>query len=72
MNGMQVQLPDRVTLQLSAQDVVTIIGALHDSGPYKAVMPVVRAVEQQLLSQQIRTPIAPPPAEVVADQPDPS
>lgn len=63
-NGMQVQLPDHVTLTLTAQDVVTIIGALHDTGPYKAVMPVVRSVEQQLLSQQIRSQV---PEQTAAD-----
>jgi hypothetical protein len=65
--GTSVQLPERVTLNLTAQDVVTILGALQDTGPYKAVLPVIRAVEQQVLSQQIRpqvsvpAPVAPPP-----------
>ena len=57
MNGTNIQLPEYVQLKLTAQDVVTILGALHDTGPYKTVMPVIRNVEQQLLSQQILVPI---------------
>lgn len=65
--GMQIQLPERITLQLSTQEAVTILGALQEFGPYKAVLPVIRNVEQQLLAQQVpaAAPI-PPPAEEVA------
>ena len=65
-NGMQVQLPDLVTLQLRAQDVVTIIGALHDAGPYKTVFPVVHALETQLMAQQIRPDLNQQAAKAVA------
>ncbi len=52
-NGMQVQLPESVTLRLKTQDVITILGALGEYGPHKAVNPVIKNLEQQLLSQQI-------------------
>ncbi len=55
--GTQVQLPENVTLRLKTQDVITILGALGEYGPHKAVNPVIKNLEQQLLSQQL----APPP-----------
>ena len=51
--GTQVQLPENVTLRLKTQDVITILGALGEYGPHKAVNPVIKNLEQQLLSQQI-------------------
>ena len=67
-NDTQVSLPERVTLQLTAQDAVTILGALHDAGPYKTVFPIVRALEQQLVAQAKRpAPLAevlPAPEEI--------
>lgn len=63
MNGMQVQIPDSVTLQLSARDVSIILQALQGHGPFKAVAPVLQVVEFQLLSQQVRDPIKPPPVD---------
>lgn len=51
--GMQVQLPENVTLHLKTQDVITILGALGEYGPHKAVNPVIKNLEQQLLSQQL-------------------
>ena len=59
--GTQVQLPENVTLRLKTQDVITILGALGEYGPHKAVNPVIKNLEQQLLSQQIAQQIAPPP-----------
>lgn len=63
--GMQVQLPARVTLNLSTQDAITTLGALQDAGPYKTVFPVIRAIETQLMAQQVqaKAPIVPPPVE---------
>jgi len=66
----QIMLPERVTLQLSGQDVVVILGALGEYGPYKAVLPVIRIIEQQMLSQQVKSEYqGPPPGapEVPAD-----
>jgi hypothetical protein len=60
--GMQVQLPENVTLHLKTQDVITILGALGEYGPHKAVNPVIKNLEQQLLSQQIY-PTPPPPVD---------
>lgn len=59
--GMQVQLPERVTLQLTTQDAITILGALQDAGPYKVVFPVIRTVEQQLMAQQLQQQFKGPP-----------
>ena len=57
-----LQLPDRVTLGLATQQVATILGALHDAGPYKVVFPIVRDIEQQLMTQQIPPKyVGPPP-----------
>ena len=66
MSGMQVKLPDTVTVQMSAQQVVIILDALSNHGPYKSVGPVIGAIEQQLLSQQIpnQPPAVSPPADV--------
>ena len=52
-NGMPINLPERVTLQLSGSDVAVILNALQEHGPFKAVFPVLGTIEQQLLSQQI-------------------
>jgi hypothetical protein len=64
--GMQVQLPTNVTLQLVTQDVIAILAALGDSGPHKLVNPIIRSIEQQLLAQQLpqikNPPVLPPPA----------
>ncbi len=69
--GTQVQLPESVTLRLKTQDVITILGALGEYGPHKAVNPVIRNLEQQLLSQQLlqkhQGPPAPPPPPPLAD-----
>ena len=67
--GMQVQLPENVTLHLKTQDVITILGALGEYGPHKAVNPVIRNLEQQLLSQQLLQKYQgpPPPALTLAD-----
>lgn len=62
--GMQVQLPERITLSLSTQDAITILAALQDTGPYKTVNPVIRTIEQQLLAQQLQQK---QPAPVEAD-----
>lgn len=59
--GMQVQLPENVTLHLKTQDVITILGALGEYGPHKAVNPVIMNLEQQLLSQQIKPKYQGPP-----------
>ena len=72
-NNQQVSLPDRVVLQLSAQEAMTILTALHDAGPYKVVLPIVRLIEQQLVAQANKpqysgptpgapAPFLPPPA----------
>lgn len=50
---MQIMLPERATLQLASAEIVTILGALSE-GPHKTVSPIIRTIEQQLLSQQIR------------------
>ena len=66
-NGMPINLPERVTLQLSGSDVAVILNALQGHGPFKAVFPVLGTIEQQLLSQQVlASPITPPtpPAEL--------
>ncbi len=64
--GTQVQLPENVTLRLKTQDVITILGALGEYGPHKAVNPVIKNLEQQLLSQQLAPPPpAPPPLAAV-------
>jgi hypothetical protein len=64
--GMQVQLPTNLTLQLVVQDVIAILAALGDSGPHKLVNPIIRNIEQQLLAQQLpqtrNPPVPPPPA----------
>ena len=52
-NGMPINLPERVTLQLSFSDVAVILNALQGHGPFKAVFPVLGTIEQQLLGQQI-------------------
>ena len=59
--GMQVQLPENVTLHLKTQDVITILGALGEYGPHKAVNPVIKNLEQQLLSQQLLQKYQGPP-----------
>ena len=51
--GMQVQLPENVTLQLSGSDVAVILNALQEHGPFNTVFPVLGTIEQQLLSQQL-------------------
>jgi hypothetical protein len=69
MNGMQVNIPDVVSLQLTARDVSTILEALQGHGPFKVVVPVLQSIEQQLLSQQVRAaapPAAPLPSLVEA------
>ena len=72
-NNQQVSLPDRVVLQLSAQEAMTILTALHDAGPYKVVLPIVRLIEQQLVAQANKpqyagpTPGAPEPIAPPAD-----
>jgi hypothetical protein len=64
--GMQVQLPPNLTLQLVVQDVIAILAALGDSGPHKLMNPIIRSIEQQLLAQQLpqieKRPVPPPPA----------
>ena len=67
-NGMQVQLPESVTLQLKTQDVITILGALGEYGPHKAVNPVIMNLEQQLLSQQLPQKYQGPPPGAPAPQ----
>jgi hypothetical protein len=52
MSGMRVNLPDLVTLQLPGSDVATILNALQDI-PFKKAFPLLGAIEQQLLSQQL-------------------
>ena len=59
--GMQVQLPENVTLHLKTQDVITILGALGEYGPHKAVNPVIMNLERQLLSQQLLQKYQEPP-----------
>lgn len=51
-NGMPINLPERVTLQLPGADVATILNALQDI-PFKKAFPLLGAIEQQLLSQQL-------------------
>lgn len=52
-----LQLPDVVSLSLSAQDAVTILGVLQSSdGPYKAVSSIVNSVQQQLMAQAKKPP----------------
>ena len=58
---MQVRLPDEVTLTLTPNEVITIMGALQEYGPYKAIFPIVRKIEQQLLSQQLKPEFKGPP-----------
>ena len=81
--GMQVQLPENVTLHLKTQDVITILGALGEYGPHKAVNPVIMNLERQLLSQQLLqkyqgpppgapTPLADVPAQLELMEDDPS
>lgn len=64
--GMEVQLPTNLTLQLAVQDVIAILAALGDSGPHKLVNPIIRNIEQQLLAQQLpqtrNPPVLAPPA----------
>lgn len=72
MNQQQVQLPERVTIELSAQDAVTILNALSGTGPYKTVAPIISSVQQQVFAQQIKprgppVPDAPMPDDTVAD-----
>jgi hypothetical protein len=64
--GMQIQLPPNATLVLKTQDVVTILGALGEYGPHKVVNPIVKAIEQQLLAQQIKPEPAMTATEVIA------
>jgi hypothetical protein len=52
MSGMQVNLPDLVTLQLPGADVATILNALQEL-PFKKAFPLLGVIEQQLLSQQL-------------------
>jgi hypothetical protein len=59
MNGMQVNIPDKVSLGLTARDVATILEALQGHGPFKVVVPVLQSIEQQLLSQQVPPPSLP-------------
>ena len=74
-DNQQVSLPDHVVLQLQAQDAMTILSALHDAGPYKAVFPIVRLIEQQLVAQANKpqyagpTPGAPQPIASPAEAP---
>ncbi len=63
----QVQLPERVTINLSAQEAVTILNALSETGPYKTVAPLIASVQQQVFSQQIRSAPIRPPVPVEAD-----
>jgi hypothetical protein len=59
-----LQLPDYVSLSLTAQNAVTILGALQNSdGPFKTISSALSAVQQQLMSQAVKPPasVAPPP-----------
>ncbi len=58
---MQVRLPDEVTLTLEPGDVIAIIKSLHEYGPYKVIFPIIRKIEQQLLSQQLKPDYKGPP-----------
>ena len=58
---MQVRLPDEVTLTLAPNDVITIIGALQEYGPYKVIFPIIRKIERQLLSQEVKGDYKGPP-----------
>jgi hypothetical protein len=69
MSGMQVNLPDLVTLQLSGSDVAVILNALQGHGPFKTVFPVLGTIEQQLMSQQLPPPAEPQAAEPIAHHP---
>ena len=59
-NGMPINLPERVTLQLSGSDVAVILNALQEL-PFKKAFPLLGAIEQQLLSQQVLAPPITPP-----------
>lgn len=58
---MQVRLPDEVTLTLEPGDMVVIIKSLQEYGPYKVIFPIIRKIEQQLLSQQLKGDYEGPP-----------
>ncbi len=58
---MQVRLPDEVKLTLAPNEVITIMGALQEYGPYKVIFALVRKIEQQLLSQQLKGDYKGPP-----------
>ncbi len=58
---MQVRLPDEVKLTLAPTEVITIMGALQEYGPYKVILPIIRKIEQQLLSQQLKPDYKGPP-----------
>jgi len=58
---MQVRLPDEVTLTLEPGDMVVIIKSLQEYGPYKVIFPIIRKIEQQLLSQQLKGDYKGPP-----------
>ncbi len=67
--GQQVQLPERVTLQLTTQDAITILGALQDAGPFKVIAPIVNNVQAQLMAQQLKPQYqGPPPGAPGADK----
>jgi len=58
---MQIRLPDLVTLNLASQEIVTILGALAEYGPYKVILPLVRTIEQQMMAQQLKPEYKGPP-----------
>lgn len=49
-----IQLPDVVKFVMPAQYAAVILNALQEFGPYKAVEPVLKNLQQQLVSQQVR------------------
>ena len=50
-----LKLPDYVDLSLTAQDAVTVLGALQNSdGPFKAISTALNAVQQQLMAQAVK------------------
>ncbi len=58
---MQVLLPDEVTLTLEPGDVIAIIKSLQEYGPYKVIFPIIRKIERQLLSQEVKGDYKGPP-----------
>lgn len=65
MNQNQIQLPERVVIHLAAVEVVVILQALSNHGPYKDVFPIVRSLEQQMIAQQLKPPAQPEPVDAL-------